>query len=867
MGTEQGEQGFEITLVIQARTLLDQFRHDPLRVLVEATQLSALAQASGQPVAAAIAEHAAGLAAAWRGDVAGGLAHLERGIELAKHDPVEQAVVRSGLAYLLARSGNLAEALDAALAAEPALEGPNLGRLLSVMGFIYGQLGDLDQARRTYEASVATLETAEDPDVLAGVLANRGIFEWIHGGYQTAIASLTRALAINRQRGRVAEASATAHNLGLAHIAAGDVPLGLRLMEEASSWMDERGFDRSVLLLDRCRVLVDLGLAAEALNLGHEAARLLINAEARLDLSDLALILGRAALALDDTEAAMGYAEQALKAFTEQGRDQAAGSPRALLHVARLLAGDGGGVEELIGIESSDVDPATALHVCLRLLDADRTVEAHNLAQLTLEGLETNEGAIGIVQAATARTILASVAGQPRRALEAMNEGFAAAEANAALLGSIEMRALTLRQATRLGALGCQAGLNAGDSSAAFAAVERARMLVTQLRPPSPGTDPRVDQLLAEIRRLEAEIAASPDAVDTAHLHHDRAERERDLRALTRQSASHGERPAAAAPSLQELSARLGERAVVSFATSRGTLQAFVLGGDGILHHRELGASAAIESMVEDLQHGLLAYSMGRSTNMAVRRLERAKAALGAAVFEPLGSLIDHGELVIVPGGGLDGLPWPLFEQLRGRSITLASGAFTWKAPTAAVPSHPLVAAGPGLEHAELEAAAVASLYPHATVLGVGAATVPTVLAGLADADVLHLCAHGRFRADNPMLSHLQVADGPLYLYDLNHAPTVPSLMIFSACEVGLGVVAPEGSLVGIAAALTGRGCQRIVASAVPVRDDETAELMQRLHRSLLRGVSVEAALAEGQAELIVNGALSVAGFAVLAVA
>ncbi|MCU1346649.1 MAG: Tetratricopeptide repeat protein 28 [Acidimicrobiia bacterium] len=854
-----------------ARRLLDQFRHAPGPVRIEAVQLSARAQACGQPVTAAIAEHAAGLAASWRGDVAAGLGHLERGIELAADDPVEQATIRSALAYLLARNGSLTEALDVAGQALPLLAGPDLGRLLSVLGFIYGQLGDLPRARDHYDASVAALEAADDPDVLAGVLSNRGVFEWIHGGYEKAIASLTEALAINRGRGRVAEASATAHNLGLAHIAAGDVPLGLRLMEEASSSMDDRGFDRSVLLLDRCRVLVELGLAGEALNLGHEAARLLITADARLELSDLALILARAALALDNPDAAAGYARQALKAFVEQGRDQAAGVPRALLGLAQLMGDSSGSEQALLDLELEprDVDPATALHLCVRLLDQHRLPEARQLAEITLRNLESNEGAGAAVQSGIARTVLASVAGEPRLALAAMNEGISAAEQNVALLGSIEMRALTLRQATRLGALGCQAGLNAGDAVAAFTAVERARMLVTLLRPPTPGTDQHVDELLAEIRRLEIEIAERPDASETAQLHHDRAQREQELRSRARQRSGRLGAPASAAPSLEELASRLGDRAVTSFAAIGGTLQAFVLRGDGQLHHRSLGPSAPIESIVEDMQRGLLAYALGRSSNMALRRLDRAKAALWATVLHPLESLLEDRDLVIVPGGGLDGVPWPLFERLLGRSITLSSGAFTWKAPTAAPPQRPLIAAGPGLEHADLEAAAVAGVYrhQHPSLLGAGEATVEKLMTGLAGADLLHLCAHGRFRADNPMLSHLQVSDGPLYVYDLDHAPTVPPLMVFSACEVGLGVVAPEGSLVGIAAALTGRGCERIVASAVPVRDDETAELMLQLHHALLAGVPVETALAQAQATLMGHGALSVAGFAVLAVA
>jgi hypothetical protein len=291
------------------------------------------------------------------------------------------------------------------------------------------------------------------------------------------------------------------------------------------------------------------------------------------------------------------------------------------------------------------------------------------------------------------------------------------------------------------------------------------------------------------------------------------------------------------------------------------------VGRDGVLHHRQLGSSKAIEPMVEDMQHGLLAHALRRSTNMAVRRLDRAKAALEATVLQPLQPLFGDDELVIVPGGGLDGVPWPLLDRFLGRAVTLVSGALTWRPPTPGIPTSPLIAAGPGLEHAKLEAEAVAALYPARHVLPVAEATVPSILSGLERADVLHLCAHGRFRADNPMLSHLQVSDGPLYLYDLNHAPTLPRLMIFSACEVGLGVVAPEGSLVGIAAALTARGCERIVASAVPVRDDETSVLMQRLHASLLRGMPVDAALAQAQAAMISDGALSVAGFAVLAVA
>lgn len=48
-----------------------------------------------------------------------------------------------------------------------------------------------------------------------------------------------------------------------------------------------------------------------------------------------------------------------------------------------------------------------------------------------------------------------------------------------------------------------------------------------------------------------------------------------------------------------------------------------------------------------------------------------------------------------------------------------------------------------------------------------------------------HLACHGTFRADNPLFSHLQLADGPLTVADLSALRQAPGLLMLSSCDAG----------------------------------------------------------------------------------
>jgi CHAT domain-containing protein len=128
-----------------------------------------------------------------------------------------------------------------------------------------------------------------------------------------------------------------------------------------------------------------------------------------------------------------------------------------------------------------------------------------------------------------------------------------------------------------------------------------------------------------------------------------------------------------------------------------------------------------------------------------------------------------------------------------------------------------------------------------------GKASAEAVLKALDGASLAHIAAHGEFRADNPMFSHLRLADGPLTVYDLERVSRAPSTVVLSACNVGLSAVHPGEELMGLTAALLGLGTATVLGSVLPADDAATRELMVGVHQRLASGARPVEALAAAQ--------------------
>ena len=110
--------------------------------------------------------------------------------------------------------------------------------------------------------------------------------------------------------------------------------------------------------------------------------------------------------------------------------------------------------------------------------------------------------------------------------------------------------------------------------------------------------------------------------------------------------------------------------------------------------------------------------------------------------------------------------------------------------------------------------------------------------------DVLHIAAHGRHAADNPLFSGLELADGALFGYDIDLIPRPPGTVVLSACEVGRSAVRWGEEAIGMTRIWLHAGTRCVVASPVVVADDDACELLGAMHEGLAAGRSPSEALA-----------------------
>jgi CHAT domain-containing protein len=239
-------------------------------------------------------------------------------------------------------------------------------------------------------------------------------------------------------------------------------------------------------------------------------------------------------------------------------------------------------------------------------------------------------------------------------------------------------------------------------------------------------------------------------------------------------------------------------------------------------------------------------------------RLTRMGETLERLLLGEAAAHVGDGKVIVVPPGKLHAVPWDLLPRLRSRAVSVAPSAASWlRARRAAthdiqnLEAGPVVLVrGPGLASQGAEVPQLAADYAadaRPVVLGDGTATAARVLKAIDGARLVHIAAHGTFRADSPLFSALRLDDGPLTVYDLERLRLGPRQLVLSSCDSG--VVAPAGAdeVLGLASSLIPLGTAAIVASVVPVNDLAVVPLMIALHRELRGGSSLAEALRDAR--------------------
>ena len=256
-----------------------------------------------------------------------------------------------------------------------------------------------------------------------------------------------------------------------------------------------------------------------------------------------------------------------------------------------------------------------------------------------------------------------------------------------------------------------------------------------------------------------------------------------------------------------------------------------------------IGDSEPVRREIQLLRFGLRRLAMthlGRS--LSIESARRGAAHSAARLFEilvrPLRADLDGRRVVVIPTASLHSLPWASLPLLNEVPLTVAPSATIWHrcmTTPAAVGGPVVLAAGPGLPQAAMEVDDLGALYAGSRVLSGADACVTPLVRALDGASLGHIAAHGRFRSDNALLSSLRMHDGELTVYDLESLDRPPALLVLAACDVGMSDIHGGDELMGVAAEVLSMGTRTVIATLLPVPDDQVRELMRAFHRELLR--------------------------------
>jgi tetratricopeptide (TPR) repeat protein len=713
-------------------------------------------------------------------------------------------------------------------------------------------LGRNAEALRDAQVAVGLLAGAGDPVWEARALHWRAAAYLATGDIARADRDYARVETLWIECGQQTEYAYARLERGLAAHARGDLPAALACLDHAQELLDQLGIFSADLFVSKCTVLLAAGLARDALREINAAVATIEREHGSATRhAELLYSSALAAAATDDLRLAQDRSAEALRLFRRQQRPWWAARAELGLLNCQFTA-----------------DPASApgllrasRRVAARLeaLDTARAVDAHLLTgRLALAGGRRQEAARHLRAAAAARHRgqlrnrstgwLAQAAwceaeGRWRGMLAACDRGLALLDLQLQALGATELRSLATANGAALADLALRHALRRDDARLFLEWSERWRGTVLRVTPVRPPPDSALVADLAALRSVAARLDSALDSRAAAPT----LERERRrLETAVRQRVLHT--PAVAAGQAEafrtaDLVDQLGQTDLLELTEVDGQLHAVVVTG-GRLHLVHVGPTRAATHALAHALFALRREGVGRGTHRLDlteigRRLE--VSLLGESV-----RLLGSGPLVVVPTGKLHAVPWGMLPSLRDRPTAVTPSASAWlRARRAARPDEDRVVlvGGPRLLTGDAEVKALTGQYPDATVLADGDATADRVMAAMDGAWLVHMAAHGTFRDDSPLFSAIELADGPLTVYDLERLKQAPYHVVLSSCSSAVGVTVGADELLGLVSALISLGSAGVIASVVPVNDPATVPLMTALHDQLRVGAGLSAAL------------------------
>lgn len=730
---------------------------------------------------------------------------------------LKEAQALSNIASAYAGLGRYDEALalyDQVLAIAAASGVPRLTDITQMnIANVQTQRGDYQQALTIYLTILPHfMANGEDPAV-ASVEANIGAAYQRLGDWENAIAHLSVARSSADTSGNLSTIGDIRNNLGAVAVAAGDYANGEACLQQSLDiWQVSNNQVAAGRVLGNLALLsVGENDFSQSVTWAEEGIHLNVQNANQADLGRLWLALGLGHFGMGDAVSALADGRQVVRSGEESG-------DLALEMAGHVLVA---GIYEING------DTPTAY--------------AH--AQTAVARLEALQGLITVaelktmffnqlVDAYTLAVELAVKQGLFEDAFHLAEQARARAFLDQVVNGQVNFR------------LRADSALLAEEQTLREQLAARRTQLIT-LRAQS-GTDDNVEAIAAVTAEIEGLEENYTDL----------------LLRLQLLSPETGSLFSVEAASLAEIQQNLlPDTTLVSYFVLSDSSLAFVLTADSFTSVSLPAGRQALLAQVETLR--LTDFARLDETHLTSLR------QLYDWLIAPLLPHLQTGRLIIVPHNVLHYVP---FAALTDGERHLLDDYTLTSLPTAGIlrflvekrkpEAGSLLAMGgptsdePGLgvlRSAPKEVETIATLFNSRPFLGAAATESEVVVHGGRN-NILHLAAHGKYNAANPLFSTIYLAaddanDGRLtvqeiYELDLNSAT---NLVTLSACETQVGEFSAGDEVVALNRAFLYAGTPSVIASLWNVNDEATALLMERFYTHWRNGLSKAAALRQAQ--------------------
>lgn len=697
-------------------------------------------------------------------------------------------------------------------------------RALNILGIVYRDLGDLDQAQRSFEEGLRLVAGRHPPGEVR-FLNSLGWTLYLRNDLERALAFCEQALVLAREKDIPQGIEQALGQIGVIYVALGRSEEGLRLLEEELALRRENGDREGV-----ARSLLEIGQAQQALSSLDPAA---VSFDEALTLGRQVGNTGLEATCLyrwalldrqrGDLRQALARVEQAL-AIIESVRSQVTSEKLRITFLASKRAWYELYIDLRMRLE--EAEPGRG-HAAAALWASERA-RARGLLDLIAEGrIDLQEG-IAPALRVKEKELGASLSwiqqqlGQPETA------------ANPDLARALRAKLdATGQELERLGE-----------------EIRRQHPHYAEVRYPAPLRLEQIQGLLDErtalLEYFVGEEGSYLFTVTRGGLSAHRlpgkaalAEQVRVLRSLLEDSSPRLLRR------FQKKSAELHALLLGPVAAELARTPDLLISPDGplyLLPFEALLTDAETGTSYKSLPYLLHAHAVSYIPSASVLEgLREQRPALAAGAPPPKG-FVAFGDPVLAVSGVV---------PAATRSLGSGPAASTWVAPE--------------LPGSGREVTSIASLYPASEVALYlrEAATETNVKANplLRTARRIHFATHGFVDEANPQLSGLLLTRGPgdgedgrLQVYEIFNLWLSADLVALSACETGLGEEVSGEGMVGLTRAFLYAGARSLLVSLWLASDQATPDLMTGFYRHLEKGGGKAEALRQAKRERIASG-------------